>query len=84
MLSVWLPPLWWTKEIGSVQQTQNADWQVNEVTIVGECSNIYPIPKLDFYMTNSDQNKFSPNNIHTLSRDKVIRTNKMITKGKML
>ena len=33
---------------------------------------------------NSDQNQFSPNNIHTLSRDKVIRTNKMITKGKML
>ena len=32
---------------------------------------------------NSDQQQFSPNNIHTLSRDKVMRINKMITKGKM-
>ena len=30
-----------------------------------------------------DQKQFSPNNIHTLSRDKVTRINKMITKGKM-
>ena len=44
----WLPTLWWTEEIGGVQQIQTADWQVNEVTIVVECSNIYPIPKLDF------------------------------------
>ena len=29
---------------------------------------------------NSDQKQFSPNNIHTLSRDKVMRINKMITK----
>ena len=32
---------------------------------------------------NSDQKQFSPNNTHTLSRDKVMRINKMITKGKM-
>ena len=32
---------------------------------------------------NSDQKQFSPNNIHTLSRDKVMRINKMISKGKM-
>ena len=32
---------------------------------------------------NSDQYQFSPNNIHTLSRDKVMRINKMITKEKM-
>ena len=32
---------------------------------------------------NSDQ-QFSPNNIHTLSRDKVMRINKMITIEKML
>ena len=31
----------------------------------------------------SDQHQFSPNNIHTLSRDKVMRINKMITKDKM-
>ena len=32
---------------------------------------------------NSDQHQFSPNYIHTLSRDKVMRINKMITKEKM-
>ena len=32
---------------------------------------------------NGDQHQFSPNNIHTLSRDKVMRINKMITKEKM-
>ena len=32
---------------------------------------------------NSDKKQFSPNNIHTLSRGMVMRSNKMITKGKM-
>ena len=32
---------------------------------------------------NGDQQQFSPNNVHTLSRDKVTRINKMITKEKM-
>ena len=32
---------------------------------------------------NSDQHQFSPNNIHRLSRDKVVRINKMITTDKM-
>ena len=32
---------------------------------------------------NSDQNQFSPDNICTLSRDTVMRINKMITKEKM-
>ena len=32
---------------------------------------------------NSDQHQFSPDNIRTLSRDTVIRINKMITKEKM-
>ena len=32
---------------------------------------------------NSDQQRFSPNNIHTLSRDKVLRINKMIIIGKI-
>ena len=30
-----------------------------------------------------DQHQFSPNDIHTLSRDKVMRINKMITTQKM-
>ena len=33
--------------------------------------------------SNSDQHQFSPNNIHTLSRDYVMRIDKMITKEKM-
>ena len=33
---------------------------------------------------NCDQGQFSPNDIHTLSRDKVMRINEMITKEKML
>ena len=32
---------------------------------------------------NSDQHQFSPDNIRTLSRDMVMRINKMITKEKM-
>ena len=32
---------------------------------------------------NSDQHQFSPNNIHTFSRNKVMRINEMITKEKM-
>ena len=45
--------------------------------------------KLFFYLTfnplssNSDQQQFCPNDILTLSRDKVMRINKMITKEKM-
>ena len=33
---------------------------------------------LNPFSPNSDQQQFSPNNIHTLSRDKVMRINKMI------
>ena len=34
--------------------------------------------------TNGDEHQFSPNNIHTSSREKVMRINKMITKKKCL
>ena len=37
------------------------------------CDDINPL------RANSDQQQFSPNNIHTLSTDKVMRINKMIT-----
>ena len=33
---------------------------------------------------NGDQHQFSPNNIHTLSRDTVMRINEIITTEKML
>ena len=32
---------------------------------------------------NGDQHQFSPNDVHTLSRDMVMRTGKMITKVKL-
>ena len=32
---------------------------------------------------NGDQHQFSPENIHTLSKEKVMRINNMITKEKM-
>ena len=32
---------------GAVRQTQTADWEINEVNIIEECSNRFPIPKLD-------------------------------------
>ena len=38
---------------------------------------------LNLLSPNSDQHQFSPNIIHTFSRDKVRRINKMITKEKM-
>ena len=31
----------------ALRQTQTAGWQINEVNIVEECSNRFPIPKLD-------------------------------------
>ena len=31
-----------------VRQMQTVDWQVNRVNIVVECSNRFPMPKLDF------------------------------------
>ena len=33
---------------------------------------------------NSDEHQFSPNDINALSREKGVRINKMITKGKIL
>jgi len=42
------------------------------------------VMRLNPLSPNSDQNQFSPNDIHTLSRDYVMRIDKMITKGKVL
>ena len=35
--------------------------------------------QINLLSPNSDQHQFSPNNIHTISRDQVMRINKMIT-----
>ena len=41
------------------------------------CTNVI-LPLFNPLSPNTDQQQFSPNNIHTLSRDKVMRINKMI------
>ena len=41
------------------------------------CTNVI-LPLFNPLSPNSDQQQFSPNNIHTLSRDKVMRINKII------
>ena len=48
---------------------------------------IYSVALIHFmnpFSPNSDQHQFSPNNIHTMSRDLVMRINKLITLEKML
>ena len=48
-------------------------------------STLYNIPRsINPLSPNSDQHQFSPNNIHMLPRQMVMRDNKMITKQKML
>jgi len=50
---------------------------------------INPLQRLVCYINlnplspNIDQHQFSPNNIRMLSKEMVMRVNKMITKGKM-
>ena len=54
--------------------------------------NLHPLGKTTFLCLcavnplspNSDQHQFSPNNIHVLPREMVMRVNKMIGKEKML
>ena len=38
---------------------------------------------LSLFNPNSDRQQFSPSDVHTLSRDKVMRISKMITREKM-
>ena len=42
------------------------------------------ISSINSLSPNSDQQQFSPNNIHMLAREIVMRVNTMITKEKML
>ena len=49
------------------------------IEIVGFLSTVFFNP----LSPNSDQHQFSPNNIHTLSTDKAMRINQMITKRKI-
>ena len=50
-----------------------------------EMNSIYDIVKLINPLSpDSDQDQFSPNNIHMLPREMIMRVDKMITKEKML
>ena len=57
----------------SIWMVAPQDWLINILAITWcRCERVNPLSP------NSDQQQFSPNNIHTLSRDKVMRINKMI------
>ena len=58
--------------VSSLTILMNFVAQLMVIMILSTCSRFNPLSP------NSDQQQFSPNNIHTLSRDKVMRINKMI------
>ena len=49
---------------------------INGVRIINTAKNAKQFNPLS---PNSDERQFSPNDIHTMSRDKIMRINKMIT-----
>ena len=61
---------------------QRCDWGFQS-ECMWHMHNLCALASINPLSANSDQKQFSPNNTHTLSRDKVMRINKMITKGKM-
>ena len=58
--------------VSSLRTMMNCVAQLMVTMILSTCSRFNPLSP------NSYQQQFSPNNIHTLSRDKVMRINKMI------
>ena len=54
-----------------------SDWQWHKTRLLVIWHTLYPLSP------NSDQHQFSPKDIHTLAREKVMRVNKMITKEKI-
>ena len=59
----------------------------NSTCLGGEVAQLHTVVEIKAFnpiSPNSEQHQFSSNNIHTLSRDEVMRINKMITKVKML
>ena len=45
-----------------------------------ELTELYTVFAVNPLSPNGDQHQFSPNDIHTLSRDKVMRIDRMVTK----
>ena len=64
--------------VPSLRILMNFVAQLMVIMILSTCSRFNPLSP------NSDQHQFSPNNIHTLSRDKVMRINRIIIIEKML
>ena len=59
----------------------------NSTCLGGEVAQLHTVVEIKAFnpiSPNSEQHQFPSNNIHTLSRDEVMRINKMITKVKML
>ena len=63
--------------VSSLRTMMNLVAQLMVTMILSTCGRFNPLSP------NSDQQQFSPNNIHTLSRDKVMRINKMIITEKI-
>ena len=58
----------------------------NSTCLGGEVAQLHTVVEVKAFnrlRPNSEQNQYSPTNIHRLSRDEVMRMNKMITKVKM-
>ena len=58
-------------------------WNLFDIFFITLLEHFVSVKALGNNLSNSDQRQFSPNNIHTLSRDTVVRIYKMITKEKM-
>ena len=76
---------WFCIEMNSIETTMNQNNQFPLLNSVTFCDGLQGDPKyksvdeiLNPLSPNSDQQQFFPNNIRSLSRDKVMRINKMI------
>ena len=67
-----------THSVGVYQKELGPSFQTSKQVKINSIPNFNPLSP------NGDQYQFSPNNIHTSSREKVMRINKMITKKKCL
>ena len=58
-------------------------WNLFDIFFITLLEHFVSVKALRNNLSNSDQQQFSPNDIHTLSRDTVVTIYKMITKEKM-
>ena len=67
-----------TRSVAVYQKKLGPSFQTSKQMKINSILNFNPLSP------NGDQHQFSPKNIHTSSREKVMRINKMITKKKCL